>query len=305
MAKDIHDAKKGTSESTGSKVAEQVKEGEKGKEKKQMSFWEKVVETFKPVVDILKKIWNGITGILKKFGLMKSDENSKKYLEQLGVKTFYSTEGWDPTGYDPNSPDDNSTSGYGKSLWGDTFDDHRITTQYGATDDLHPTGHKGVDLAYKKNEKVGAKVAGTVTYAGPCEGYGNLVIIEDDKQYKHYYGHLAKIGVAKDQEVTAGETIGLAGSTGHSTGVHLHYEIRKPGQKNQLAHADGYDIDPLAYLINYRRAKNATEGKQINLSNSNNLRDGSQRNDAVDEIVQRALKGDKSQDVLKNIKNKY
>ena len=63
------------------------------------------------------------------------------------------------------------------------------------------------------------------------KGYGKHVIIKHKKGYKTLYGHLSKIEVAKGQKVEAGEKIGELGSTGRSTGPHLHYEIIKYGKR--------------------------------------------------------------------------
>jgi murein DD-endopeptidase MepM/ murein hydrolase activator NlpD len=70
------------------------------------------------------------------------------------------------------------------------------------------------------------------------EGYGGLVIIGHPSGYETWYGHLAKFSVADGDQVKRGDQIGLMGSTGYSTGPHLHFEVRQDGQL----------IDPLQFL---------------------------------------------------------
>ena len=94
------------------------------------------------------------------------------------------------------------------------------------TQEFH-TGHTGIDLAVVTGTPVKATMNGKVISAGwNTQGYGNLVIVENGA-YRTYYAHLSSIPVAVGDAVTAGEVIGLSGNTGHSTGPHLHYEIRK------------------------------------------------------------------------------
>jgi murein DD-endopeptidase MepM/ murein hydrolase activator NlpD len=94
------------------------------------------------------------------------------------------------------------------------------------TQDYHP-GHNGLDFGVVVGTSVKATMDGHVVYAGwNDQGYGNLVIVENGA-YQTYYAHLSSIPVAVGDKVTAGSTIGLSGNTGHSTGPHLHYEIRK------------------------------------------------------------------------------
>ena len=90
--------------------------------------------------------------------------------------------------------------------------------------------HGGVDFAVPKNTPVAAAAQGVVTFAGWTKGYGNLVVIKHPDGRETRYGHLEKLLVAKDDEVFANQKIALSGSTGKSTGPHLHFEIRENGQ---------------------------------------------------------------------------
>lgn len=86
--------------------------------------------------------------------------------------------------------------------------------------------HAGVDLAAPAGASVAATAAGLVQAAGWCGGYGLCVMIDHGGGYATVYGHLSKIDVYPGQTVSSGQAIGLVGSTGMSTGPHLHYEVR-------------------------------------------------------------------------------
>ncbi|MFB8376190.1 peptidoglycan DD-metalloendopeptidase family protein [Paenibacillus taichungensis] len=87
--------------------------------------------------------------------------------------------------------------------------------------------HKGVDLV--GNRDVKASDEGVITFAGQKSGYGNVIIINHRNGYETLYGHLNSIGVKVGQVVEKGESIGVMGNTGRSTGTHLHFEIIKNG----------------------------------------------------------------------------
>jgi murein DD-endopeptidase MepM/ murein hydrolase activator NlpD len=94
------------------------------------------------------------------------------------------------------------------------------------TQEFHP-GHTGIDIAIPTGTQVKTTMDGQVIHAGwNTQGYGNLVIVENGA-YRTYYAHLSSIPVSVGDEVKAGTVIGLSGSTGNSTGPHLHYEIRE------------------------------------------------------------------------------
>lgn len=98
--------------------------------------------------------------------------------------------------------------------------------------------HKGIDVASKDGGVILAADSGTVVVAGwpDSTGYGNRVIIDHGNGFKTLYGHLARISVVAGQTVKRGDRIGDMGSTGRSTGTHLHFEIRytKGGLANPL-----------------------------------------------------------------------
>lgn len=86
--------------------------------------------------------------------------------------------------------------------------------------------HRGVDIRLKMGEPVHAAFNGVVRIARSMGGYGNLIVIRHYNGLETVYGHLSKINVKPMQIVAAGQVIGLGGSTGHSTGPHLHFEVR-------------------------------------------------------------------------------
>ena len=87
-------------------------------------------------------------------------------------------------------------------------------------------GHHGVDIGLRTGDPVHAAFSGTVRVAGRMGGYGNCVVVRHANGLETLYGHLSKINVHPQQEVAAGEVIGLGGNTGNSTGPHLHFECR-------------------------------------------------------------------------------
>jgi murein DD-endopeptidase MepM/ murein hydrolase activator NlpD len=98
--------------------------------------------------------------------------------------------------------------------------------------------HEGVDVAVDFGTPVAATADGLVIHAGPYSGYGNLVIVYHTNGITTRYGHLSRLSVEQGQRVKRGDQVGHAGSTGRSTGPHVHYEIRENDQA----------VDPLKYI---------------------------------------------------------
>jgi LysM repeat protein len=90
--------------------------------------------------------------------------------------------------------------------------------------------HTGLDFRASFGKTVFAAATGKVVFAGVGGGYGNLIIIHHNKEYNTYYGHLSEILVKVGEKVRRGQLIGKVGSTGHATGPHLHFEIRRNGK---------------------------------------------------------------------------
>jgi murein DD-endopeptidase MepM/ murein hydrolase activator NlpD len=98
--------------------------------------------------------------------------------------------------------------------------------------------HEGIDIACGYGTPVHAAAAGTVIYAGLLGGYGNLVVVDHGNGFATAYAHASAILVSVGRAVAQREPVTLVGSTGHSTGPHLHFEVR----------VNGVAVDPLLYL---------------------------------------------------------
>ena len=115
-----------------------------------------------------------------------------------------------------------------------------LTSRFGMRG--HPTlggarMHSGIDLAAPSGSPVYATASGTISFANWKGGYGLLVVVEHGAQLQTRFGHLSRVMVAPGQGVVKGQVLGLVGSTGRSTGPHLHYEVRRGGTAvNPLAH---------------------------------------------------------------------
>jgi murein DD-endopeptidase MepM/ murein hydrolase activator NlpD len=89
--------------------------------------------------------------------------------------------------------------------------------------------HPGLDLAAGSGTPIHAAAAGVVVVAGDCGGYGNCVVIDHGNSLATLYGHQSEVHVQVGERVDAGQVIGLVGSSGMSTGPHLHFELRLHG----------------------------------------------------------------------------
>lgn len=105
--------------------------------------------------------------------------------------------------------------------------------------------HAGLDIANSKGTLILATADGVVRKAGWARGYGQVILIRHDKRFSTLFGHTAKLLVKEGQKVERGQPIALMGSTGRSTGSHLHYEVWK----------DGRTVDPRRYLGSYREER--------------------------------------------------
>jgi murein DD-endopeptidase MepM/ murein hydrolase activator NlpD len=109
----------------------------------------------------------------------------------------------------------------------------KISSPYGWR--IHPIYkrrefHTGIDIAISTGSPIYAAADGVVTFSGWSGGYGNLIIIEHRNDLQTYYGHNIELLVKEGDSVKQGRIIALSGSTGLSTGPHLHFEIRIKGQ---------------------------------------------------------------------------
>jgi murein DD-endopeptidase MepM/ murein hydrolase activator NlpD len=99
--------------------------------------------------------------------------------------------------------------------------------------------HKGIDISTRTGAPIVASADGVVSFAGWDRGYGRVIIIKHSQGFKTKYAHLKKSLVKKGQHVKRGETIGLVGTSGRTTGPHLHYEV----------HLNGVPVNPIRYVL--------------------------------------------------------
>lgn len=105
-----------------------------------------------------------------------------------------------------------------------------ITSRYGSNDSVRDHSHSGLDIAAPYGTPIKAAASGTVTYSGNAgDGFGNYVIISHGNGVTTVYAHCSQLLVSAGQTVSQGDVIAKVGSTGNSTGNHLHLEVRKNG----------------------------------------------------------------------------
>lgn len=140
----------------------------------------------------------------------------------------------------------------------DLMKEYRVSSPYGIRKDPFSgvrTVHSGIDLVKPRHSPIFTFVSGMVIHAkegikgSGLGGYGNVVVIKDKKNHLHLYAHLEQCSVTVGEDVQQGEKIGVIGSTGRSTGIHLHYEVRPNGNKPSFGF--GKHIDPVRYLDDY------------------------------------------------------
>lgn len=141
-----------------------------------------------------------------------------------------------------NVADYTISSGYG----------NRIDPVYGTT-----KFHAGLDFPADMGDAVFSTAKGKVVFAGWKSGYGNCIDIDHGYNYLTRYGHLSKVLVSQGQDVVRGDKIGEVGSTGKSTGPHLHYEVRFKGEPQNPVNYYFMDLTPEQYSEMTRQAENA------------------------------------------------
>lgn len=135
-------------------------------------------------------------------------------------------------GNNGNSGNDNYATGTGKYMWPLPSGYKNITSNYGMR--MHPTKHvykmhTGIDISAPGGTPIYAADSGTVILARYYGSYGNTVIIDHGGNVVTLYAHMSSIGASVGQSVARGQTIGRVGTTGASTGNHLHFEVRVGG----------------------------------------------------------------------------
>lgn len=141
-------------------------------------------------------------------------------------------------------PDGTMASGSGGGEWRLPYDGaYIVTAPFGEIRSGGRT-HKGVDLVSKGNKLIYPVNNGTVIVGYDSGGYGNYVMVNHGNDYWSLYGHMSKVYVKDGQTVNKNTVLGVEGSTGHSTGSHLHLEIRKGSNSSYNV------INPLSFINN-------------------------------------------------------
>ena len=115
-----------------------------------------------------------------------------------------------------------------------------ISSRYGVSSKIRVSTHTGLDIAATTGTPIKVVADGTATFAAYSGSYGYLVKVDHGNGVETWYGHTSKMLVKEGQAVKAGDTIALVGSTGNSTGPHLHFEVR----------INGEHVNPQKYLYN-------------------------------------------------------
>ena len=161
---------------------------------------------------------------LKKFTSVKTCV-SKLYEEKVVIPTYSYT-------YAPASNYSTGSSGAKVELGISLINPVSgvITSRYGSNDSVRDHTHSGLDIAAPGGTSIKAAASGTVTFSGNAgDGFGNYVIVSHGNGVTTVYAHCSELLVSKGETVSQGEVIARVGSTGNSTGDHLHFEVRKNG----------------------------------------------------------------------------
>ena len=104
-----------------------------------------------------------------------------------------------------------------------------ITSRFGSRESIRSSGHRGLDIAAPTGTTIKAAAGGTVTTSGYSGSYGNMIIISHGNGVQTVYGHCSQLLISAGKTVSQGQVIAKVGSTGNSTGPHLHLEVRVNG----------------------------------------------------------------------------
>lgn len=203
------------------------------------------VSTFKEAEDVVAGLKKKNSANVKKLGIVekydkeiKEFTNVEKSISKLYQKKTVSTNlssSSDSTSYSsPSASNYSRGKSSGKVELGIALikpTSGIITSRYGSMDSVRGgRSHSGVDIGAARGTAIKAAAAGTVTYSGNAgDGYGNYVVVSHGNGVQTVYGHCSKLLVSKGQKVSQGQLIAKVGSTGNSTGNHLHFEVRKNG----------------------------------------------------------------------------
>lgn len=199
------------------------------------------VSTFKEAEEIVKKLKEKDSaniddiGIIEKYNTkLKKFTDVKKSVSKLYEKKQVVSVQMAKTSYSAPSASNYSSGRSSKKVaLGVSFirpTSGIITSRYGSNDSVRSHSHSGIDIGAPRGTAIKAAAAGTVTYAGNAgDGYGNYVVLSNGNGVQTIYAHCSQLLVSRGQKVSQGQVIAKVGSTGNSTGNHLHFEVRKNG----------------------------------------------------------------------------
>ena len=175
-------------------------------------------------ISILEKYETGIKDLISVDEVL-----SKLYVEKkTNVKVAQNTASRASAGYINTA----TTTSSGKASLGISLIrpiSGTITSRFGSRSSIRSSAHTGLDISAPTGTAIKAAASGTVSFAGRKGSYGNMLVISHGNGVQTYYAHCSKLYASVGQSVSQGETIAAVGSTGNSTGPHLHLEVRVNG----------------------------------------------------------------------------
>lgn len=167
--------------------------------------------------------------------LAQVEEQSRRMATMLGIEKTPSPVNWDSVPFDSQSLPEWVVKG---RVWGIEMVPKLAPVEGYAVSQRAKEGHVAIDLASSEGAPVRATADGVVEQRGTDPQHGRFLLLKHGQGYESYYGHLKDWNVAKGDSMLAGQMIGWVGTTGKSSAPHLHFEIRKDGQR----------IDPASLL---------------------------------------------------------
>lgn len=192
------------------------------------------VSTFKEAEEVIAKLKKKDSANIKKIGIVeKYDTETKKFtsVDKCVSKLYEKKVVYVATTTSVSSGNVSGTSGAKVDIGITLIQPVSgiITSRFGSYESIRSFGHRGLDIAASTGTPIKAAAGGTITVAGWNNSYGYMVKISHGNGVETVYGHCSKLLVSVGQTVTQGQVIANVGSTGDSTGPHLHLEVRKNG----------------------------------------------------------------------------
>jgi murein DD-endopeptidase MepM/ murein hydrolase activator NlpD len=177
-------------------------------------------------VNVLRAAVSNVAGFRDSHGYQESEGEVQRILQDEGVvpRSDEPQERPDKPKQKPEKPSQPVWNG----AWKSPLNAGVITGRFGEWRGDH--SHTGLDIAARTGTPIHASAPGKVIHAGVLGGYGKLVIVRHADNKTTFYGHCSAFKARTGDRVRQGETVALVGSTGHSTGPHVHFEIRVAGK---------------------------------------------------------------------------